>query len=159
MKLSLYISSRDVNSVDIAVRERVNNDDTWREEERKRGRGVERKTEKVHFMQRIIVAEKEHDECEGAYRRVCDATGVCFATCVSYQLSSQRDRRELPVCQCCTQRVQWFAASRCNALKKQWWIDSALTWINERFNDIWINFCEDYFKLKRENKFWIIGLR
>lgn len=78
-----------VNSAGAIAREGVNNGDVWRKE-RTRERGRRRE----YPERRIIAAEKKNGVYERGRTRICDATGACFATCVSYQLSPQRDRRE-----------------------------------------------------------------
>lgn len=54
-----------------------------------------------------------------AQRGVCDATGACFTTHVSYQLSSECDRWEPAVCQRCTQRAQWFVIADAILFRKR----------------------------------------
>lgn len=151
IRTATAVVAKGVNSVGTAVREGVNNDDTWR-----RGEEEERQTEKAHLVQRIIVAEKEHDKREGGVPGSVRRNGRVFRH-MCFVSARKRDRRELAVCQRCTQRVQWFAVSVQRVKKKGGEKIFALTRVVERLNDIWINFSEGYSQSKCENEFWAIG--
>lgn len=120
--------------------ERVNNGGAWRkrkkreikrEWERGRAGGRDRGRDRACSVSRSRAKNYRRGK-RGRRRGVWerrDATGACFATCVSYQFSSQRDRREparrgterrgvAAVCRVLlfsllhtTHKEQWFAAA------------------------------------------------